>query len=163
MTWRHLGESFDARVGSMAERTARRMTRRNALRTAVVGGAAGIAAVTIGQMPASANSCTSNCGPTPRCSGCPADGCPSGYSLCKGSTTSNCFNEQRYRCEWPSGQWVACTGLGHGYGYEICKDCKGPGGCTEWCTCLTNCICCQCLAPADFKAEQLRMQVSEAS
>jgi hypothetical protein len=160
MAWRQFGSGFDARVSQMTERATRKISRRNMMRTVVVGGAASIAAVSLGEMPASAiDSCAGNCGPTPRCSvGCPANGCPSGYSLCKGSSTGTCFNKEGYRCEWPSGQWIACTGLGHGYGYEACEDCKGPGGCKDWCTCLTSCICCQCLTHEDFKKEQLRIQ-----
>jgi hypothetical protein len=157
MSWRTVGSRFDDKVGDIAERATRQMTRRQAVRTAVIGGATGLGALTIGVEPALA-SCASNCGPTPRCSSCPSNGCPSGYSLCKGCSTCNCFNNYGYRCEWPSGYWIACNSLGHGYGYDICYDCISGGNCSGWCTCLSSCICCQCLAPADVIAEQKRIQ-----
>jgi hypothetical protein len=161
---KHLGSQFDERISDIAERTTRRVSRRNALRAAVVGGTIGMAQLAMGQTPALADACTNNCGPTRRCSGCPAAGCPSGYSLCYGSGSSNCFNDQGYRCEWPAGEWTACTGLGRfGHGIEICYDCiHGSTGsdaaCDGWCTCLSQCICCNCTSPADVKAEQRRLQ-----
>lgn len=163
MAWRRLGSTFDTRVSQLTERATRRVSRRSALRAAFVGGAASIAAISIGDTPAlslDAN-CASNCGPTPRCSGCPDHGCPSGYHLCKGSPTGTCFNKEGYRCEWPAGQWIACTGLGLGHGYRICKDCIGPGGCQDWCTCLNQCVCCGCTTPGDFKKEQHRVQMQQ--
>jgi hypothetical protein len=163
MALRRLGSTFDTRISQMTERATRLVSRRNVLRTAFVSGAAGIAAISIGETPADAleHHCARNCGPTPRCSNCPdpQPGCPSGYSLCKGSPTGGCFNNQGYRCEWPAGQWIACTGLGNGNGYKICKDCIGPGGCPDWCTCLNHCVCCHCSTAEDFKKEQQRIQL----
>src|ERR1700680_1248948 len=157
MTWKRFGAEFDTRVNNVAERATRRITRRNALRTAVVGGAAGIAALSIGQSPASA--IAFDCGPTRRCGGCPTNGCPGGYSLCKGSSTSTCFNYQGYRCEWPSGYWVAARGGGRcNEGFYICYDCKGPGGCYDWCTCLSGLLCGKCCSRADVRQEQKRIQ-----
>jgi hypothetical protein len=159
MSWRTLGSTFDGAVGSLAERTARGLTRRQAVRTMVIGGASGIGALSIGVEPAWADACTNNCGPTKRCSGCPGNGCPGGYSLCKGCSTCNCFNSQHYRCEWPSGSWMACSGLGRCRGgYEICYDCIGSGGCHNWCTCLSECLCCNCCTPDEVKAEQQAIQ-----
>jgi len=164
MAWKKLGESFDTRIASAAEQVTRRITRRNALRTALVGGAIGISELAIGQSPAWADACTANCGPTRRCSGCPSAGCPSGYSLCRGSSTSTCFNSQGYRCEWPSGEWVACSGLGSfGHGIKICYDCIHGSACASWCTCLSACICCNCVSAADIKAEQQRLNSLVAS
>ena len=117
MAWRQLGSSFDARVSQMTERAARKMARRNILRTVFVGGAASIAAISIGETPALAADCAGACGPTPRCHRCRPTECPHGYVLCKGSPWGDCFNKEGYRCEWPKGLWIACTGLGHGYGY----------------------------------------------
>jgi hypothetical protein len=142
--------------GSLAERVARRMSRRDALRRVVIGGTTGLAALAVGTSPAQAQTCT--CGPTRRCAKCPDVGCPSGYHLCKGSFSSDCFNAQGYRCEWPSGNWIACMGLGKGLGYKVCYDCIGASGCEGWCTCLTKCICCNCSSPADIRAEQHRLQ-----
>jgi hypothetical protein len=140
----------------LAERVARRVSRRDALRRAVMAGTTGLAAIAIGNSPADAQTCT--CGPTRRCGGCPDVGCPSGYQLCKGSFSSDCFNSQGYRCEWPAGNWIACMNLGKGLGYKICYDCIGASGCEGWCTCLTECICCNCYSPADIRTEQLRLQ-----
>src|SRR6516165_6703724 len=138
MTWRQFGSTFDARVNQMTERATRRMSRRNILRTVFVSGAASIAAVSIGETPALADDCTSHCGPTPRCSHCRPT-------------------------EWPQGLWIACNGLGHGYGYKMCKDCIFRHRCRDWCTCLTECVCCGCRTAADFKAEQHRIQLSESN
>jgi len=162
MAWRQFGSSFDARVSQMTERASRRMSRRNILRTVFVSGAASIAAISIGETPARASDCAGNCGPTPRCRNCRPTECPHGYILCKGSPSSDCFNKEGYRCEWPSGMWIACTGLGHGYGYKICKDCILPHRCPDWCTCLTECLCCNCKTAADFKEEQRRQMLASA-
>lgn len=159
-----LGKIIDARVGEMTEKATRTMARRAVLRTAVTGGVASLGALALGQTPAlAAEKCSQgmDCGPTRRCSGCPSAGCPSGYGLCHGSSTSSCFNTQGYRCEWTSGQWVACTGAGKfGNGIYICYDCKGSGGCAHWCTCLSGCICCNCTSAADLVAEQKRVQAA---
>jgi len=157
MKLRGFGAKFDNTVGDLAERAARSMTRRQAVRTAIIGGATGIGALSVGVEPAWA-SCSSNCGPTPRCSGCPNNGCPSGYSLCKGCSSCGCFNKYGYRCEWPSGYWIACNSLGAGYGYEVCYDCIPGSNCSNWCTCLSGCLCCGCGSPQDVVAEQKRVQ-----
>jgi hypothetical protein len=151
-----IGDRLDANVGALAERVARRVSRRTALRSAVLGGAASLAAMAIGEQPAMAEVC--HCGPTRRCDGCAGVGCPEGYRLCKGSGTSDCFNGQGYRCEWPQGTWIACMGMGKGYGYKICYDCIGHGGCADWCTCLSECVCCACKTADDVRAEQHRIQ-----
>jgi hypothetical protein len=156
MSWKQTGERFDTRVGDLAERVARRVSRRTALRGALLGGTASVASLAIGERPALAAGCT--CGPTRRCHACPEIGCPHGYHLCKGSFTGNCFNSQGYRCEWPQGTWIACMGLGKGYGYKVCYDCKGAPGCHGWCTCLSSCVCCECRTVADVRAEQRRVQ-----
>jgi hypothetical protein len=151
--------SLDDRIGALSEQVARRVSRRDALRRAVLGGTTGLAALAVGASPAQASTCV--CGPTRRCSGCPDVGCPPGKHLCKGSFTGDCFNNQGYRCEWPHGTWIACTGLGKGLGYKVCYDCIGVSGCKDWCTCLSDCICCGCGSPADVRAEQRRLAHSE--
>ncbi len=150
------GMSLDERIGAMTERVARRLSRRDALRRVVIGGTTGIAALAVGATPAQAATC--DCGPTRRCSSCPKVGCPPKHHLCKGSFTGKCFNRQGYRCEWPSGSWIACMHLGRGLGYKVCYDCIGAGGCRDWCTCLSECICCHCASPADVRLEQHRLQ-----
>lgn len=157
MVWTDFGTEIDNGIAALAERASRRMTRRQAVKTIVTGGAAAIATLTLGQRPAFATTCM--CGPTVRCSGCPpVYGCPSGYTLCKGSSTNKCFNYQHYRCEYPTGYWTACTGLGKGGGYKTCFDCIKGGDCSHWCTCLSECICCGCNTPEDVKVEQRRLQ-----
>ena len=160
MSRKNLAASVDARIAAMTERVVRRMSRRDALRSAVVGGTAGVAALALGQLPAQAATCT--CGPTRRCAHCPGLGCPSGYHLCKGSFTSSCINKQGFRCEWPSGTWIACMNIGKGYGYKVCYDCINASGCKNWCTCLSECICCQCETARDIRAEQRRIQSADA-
>ena len=156
------GARLDARIGGAAERAARRLSRRDALRGAVVGGTAGLAALSLGQRPALAEAEVCTCGPTRRCSGCPGTGCPPGMRLCKGSASSSCFNNQGYRCEWPNGTWIACMNMGTGYGYKVCYDCIGKAGCRDWCTCLSQCICCRCQTVADLRAEQHRIESASA-
>jgi hypothetical protein len=154
------GARLDARIGGAAERAARRLSRRDALRGAVVNGTAGLAALSLGHRPALRAAEVCQCGPTRRCSSCPGAGCPPGYHLCKGSLSSTCFNNQGYRCEWPSGTWIACMNMGHGYGYRVCYDCIGKSGCSDWCTCQSQCLCCECQTMADLRAEQHRQQTS---
>jgi hypothetical protein len=156
MSWKRAGDRFDARVGDLAERIARRVSRRDAVRGALLGSATGIAALALGETPAQAQACM--CGPTRRCSGCPDVGCPDRYHVCKGSFTSDCFNNQGYRCEWPQGTWIACMGKGKGLGYKVCYDCINAAGCREWCTCLSRCVCCNCETAVDVRAEQHRLQ-----
>jgi hypothetical protein len=160
MRWTRWGTALDARIGGMAERAARRLSRRDALHSAVVGGAAGLASLALGHKPAGPEAAQCHCGPTRRCTGCPGAGCPHDQHLCKGSSTGSCFNNQGYRCEWPSGTWIACMNLGNGYGYKVCYDCIGKAGCPDWCTCLSQCICCDCLTARDLKAEQRRLQAA---
>jgi hypothetical protein len=156
MSWKQAGERFDSRVGDLAERVARRVSRRTALRSAVLGGTVGVASLAIGERPALADDC--HCGPTRRCRGCREHGCPHGHHLCKGSFTSDCFNVQGYRCEWPRGMWIACMGIGRGHGYRVCYDCIGKAGCRHWCTCLSHCVCCHCRTASDVRAEQHRIE-----
>ena len=157
MSWRRQRSSMDDAIGELAERVARKVNRRDALRRVVVGGTTGLAALALGTSPAQAAGCY--CGPTRRCGGCPHVGCPPGHHLCKSSFAGGeCVNTQGFRCEWPAGSWIACVNLGKGMGYKVCYDCVGAGGCTDWCTCLSDCICCHCASPADIRAEQKRLQ-----
>jgi hypothetical protein len=161
MEWTRWSTRLDARIGGAAERAARRLSRRDALRGAVVNGTAGLAALSLGHRPALSEAQACQCGPTRRCAGCPGTGCPPGYHLCKGSFTSSCINGQGFRCEWPSGTWIACMNMGQGYGYKVCYDCIGKSGCRDWCTCQSQCICCGCRTVADLRAEQQRLQAHD--
>ena len=159
MRQRKDGPGTGERSGGLSERIARKVNRRDALRRAVVGGTTGLAALALGASPAQAAGCY--CGPTRRCARCPGVGCPPGHHLCKGSFNGSCFNSQGFRCEWPQGSWIACMNLGKGMGYKVCYDCIGHTGCKDWCTCLSECICCGCNNPADIRAEQRRLQLAE--
>lgn len=113
-------KALDDGVANIGERMVRSISRRRMLRNTIIGGATALAAVMIGERPAFASACSANCGPTPRCGGCPANGCPSGYGYCYGSPSGTCFNHEGYRCEWPAGYWIACSGLGlYGKGIEV--------------------------------------------
>lgn len=161
MTIKSAGDKLDDAIGGLAERVSRRLTRRAALKSAIVGSAAGIAAIALGQQPAMA---ALDCGPTVNCGyygkTCPFAGCPSGYSLCKyPSCNYPNQNWQGYNCEYSSGYWVAGSGYGNCHnGYYLCYDCVGSGGCYDWCTCLSGLICGQCCTPSELKEEQKRLQ-----
>lgn len=150
MSWKEEETGLDSSVGKLVETVHRRISRRNALRTAVIGGVGTFASLAVGQSPAGAISC--DCGPSPRCSsGQGGDGCPSGKSLCKKPTCS---------CEWTSGYWVACTGFGLcKNGYELCYDCHSSGSCTI-CTVLSGIYCSGCCSATDLREEQHRIQES---
>jgi hypothetical protein len=190
------GEKLDSRVAITAERMLRRLSRREVLRAGVVGGVAGLAALSLGQRPAFAATCHNPrnqvtkcshcassgrdalcCGPTRRCSHygktCRPFGCPRGYILCKqtgpcgtpplrGGVGGGHMNRDHKWCEWCDGHWVACNGLGRfGNGYFICYDCVASSrasSCENWCTCLSECVCCNCMTGQDVRAEQQRIQ-----
>jgi hypothetical protein len=163
---RDVGSRLDDQVAGIAERVVRRISRRDALRTSMLGGAGAVAALAIGERPASATTANCYCGPTYRCGywghPCPHHGCPSRYRLCKNdgsycSCAAGHTNVQGYCCEYASGYWVACGGLCGGYGYRLCYDCKWIH-CGHWCTCLSALNCCHCTSPEDFHKEQARQQ-----
>lgn len=164
---RDVGTKLDGQVAGIAERLVRRISRRDALRNGVLGGAGAVAAFAVGERPASAERARCYCGPTYHCghwgNHCPEHGCPSdGFVLCKNdgsycSCRGGGTNTQGYCCEYASGYWVACGGLCNGYGYRLCFDCKRTY-CTYWCTCLSAVKCCGCTTPEDFHKEQARLQ-----
>lgn len=164
---RDVGNKLDDQVAGIAERLVRRLSRRDALRTGVLGGAGAVAALAIGERPASATPRGCYCGPTYHChhwgNSCPDHGCPrDGFVLCKNdgsycSCRGGGHNTQGYCCEYASGYWVACSGLCKGYGYRLCYDCK-RASCTYWCTCVSAINCCNCTGPEDFRKEQARVQ-----
>lgn len=166
MGLKDVGAKFDARISMTAERTIRRMSRRDALRAAVVGGVASAAALSLGQRPALAastpkcSSCGSSgadaycCGKTRRCSAygkkCASFGCPSGYILCKqsgecgtppsyGGVGGGHKNRDGYWCEYTGGTWIACNGAGKfGLGYYTCYDCVASSATSN---CENWCTC----------------------
>lgn len=160
-------EEFDKQVSVFAESLARRLARRKMLGAAVKGAVATIAAATIGQFTnigqAFAVSCTCDDNWT---TGVPCDSigyhcspssyCPSGCAVC-------CCNDCGGWCNYPSGSWVSCQGLGTcGNGYKICTDCKCAGSCNHKCTCLSQCICCSCCKKEDVQAEMRRLATLSA-
>jgi hypothetical protein len=164
MTWKGLGENFDTGVGKVSEKVNRRLSRRNALRAGVVSTVAGIAAVALGQSPASAYKYSPGCGPTKSCKGCHLpDGCPKGYELClKKWACKNDYSKKCCYCEWPGGIWESGHNLGKGgHGFTLCFDCvKKPHDattCKTWCTCESECFCCNCVSAEDVRQEMHRL------
>jgi hypothetical protein len=166
-----IGDKVDAGVADVSERFLRKMTRRSALRNSLLGGVVTVAGLAVGE--GVAKGCVTesgcSCGPTVRCGtyghSCPSDGCPSGMDICKNGSSYYCscnqghYNVQGYCCEYACGYWITCTGLCKGYGFRICYDCHGGGlGCSHWCTCLSEILCCQCTSAKDFHKEQARIQ-----
>jgi hypothetical protein len=147
----YFGSRSSRGVGVLSEQAGRWIDRRGVLRGALVGAVTGMGAIALGQRPAFATpSCSHgvDCGPTPSCNaqafcGGGSGGCPTGYSLCHLSGpcgSGKQKNEQGYWCEWSSGYWVACNGCNGSGTYKLCLDCVGPGGCSEWCTCVSPCL-----------------------
>jgi hypothetical protein len=173
MTSSQLGEKVDIGVASVAERVVRKMTRREVVLRGVVGAGATLAALTVGVRPSKAVTCV--CGPTYNCShwgwSCRSAGCPSGMFACQNISSNSCScinggkNTQGYCCLYPSGNWIACSGIccGNGgcNGYRICYDCQG-NGCDKWCTCLSDVQCCECATPQDVHNEMIRLEQARA-
>lgn len=152
--WRGIGREVDARIGRMTEKAVRVVSRRAALRTAILTGAAAAGAVALGQRPAfAAVRCPERCGPSPLCShGCPALGCPRHHRLCKHPPYS-CGG----LCVWSTGTWVHCTGYGKcGQGFTLCQDCKPSHSC-DICICVSGVVCKDCCTAADVHAEREKM------
>lgn len=143
-------------VSLLTKGLARRLSRREALMRGLRGVAvvsAGVAGGTI-LTAEQAKAVTCTCGPPNNkyCSGCPSNGCPSGYDVCYS-------NQGCSQCIYASGSWVSCTGLGDcGYGYKRCYDCRkhATTGCTSTCGCLTGILCGFCCSPAEVKAFMAR-------
>jgi hypothetical protein len=158
-------EDLDRTVNILSESAARTLTRRRVLRTAVKGLVAATAglALTLGPdlREAFAQTCTCNWiggssnADCPKVGYCSDDSCPSGCSLC--TSGGGC-------CEYPSGSWVSCTGLGRcGAGYRLCIDCKCSTCSGYLCTCLTDFYCCNCCTPSEVEAEMQRIAARRAA
>jgi hypothetical protein len=138
----------DKRLSVLAESTARRLTRRRALTAGVKGGFAAVIGVALGQglglhSAEAWGTCTCNWAKGIRCSGCPyGAGCPSGWTVCKLGDPPVDYRNYGCNgwCNYEYGQWTPCGGLGTGYGYRVCTDCK-TSSCAV-CTCLSQCINC---------------------
>jgi hypothetical protein len=152
-------DTLDKHISNIAESMARRVNRRRVITRGIKGGFALVAGLALGQLSnlkeAFAVTCTcnwaggsgnANC---PNVGGCPAQGCPSGCSIC--TTSSGCGTI----CNYASGFWVSCTGLGScGKGYRLCRDCN-CNGCNYICTCLSATICNFCCSKKELE-ESLR-------
>lgn len=160
-------EDFDKQTSIVTEQIARVLSRRRMLASSVKVTAMAVAGATVGTFlnikAAFADpTCTcdwyngsgqANC---PGTSGCNPPGavCPTGCTPC---TSSDVCSNGNYYCNWSTGYWTSCTGLGacHG-GTKQCADCKCPN-CSHVCTCLSNCICCTCCTPQQVEAEMRRL------
>ncbi len=160
-------EDFDKDISTLTESVVRRLSRRKIFSATVKGLSAAAIAATLGQISTvrqafavALDQCTCECDfcwtTGSPCSNCPSSGvsCPTGCTTC---VSPDCGGW----CNYSSGQWVAyqCTGLGEGNGYKMCIDCKCPD-CNNKCTCLSGCICCNCVTPEDVKAEMKRLSVA---
>ena len=160
-------EDFDKQTSILSEQIARSLSRRRVLATSVKVTVAAVAGATVGTFlnskAAFAANCTcnwyggsgnANC---PGTSGCNPSGgniCPTGCTPC---TSSDYCRSGYYACIYAGGYWVSCTGLGNcGAGSRECADCKCPN-CSHVCTCLSNCICCNCCTPQQVEAEMRRL------
>jgi hypothetical protein len=155
MKLKDFGQELDERVLAASASMARVLHRRTMLVRILQGSAATVAALTVGTFTGvkdsfAAVSC-SHCGRwfghgcsgcSPECSGCPANGCPSGRSVCK--------RGQCGPCEYSDGEWVACTGGGRcGGAFRLCWDCKNRA--CNVCTCLSVWLCTGCCSEADVR------------
>lgn len=164
-------DEFDKQVSILSEAIVRSMSRRRMLGTTVKGTIITLAGASLGVFTglrdafAAGCSCNwyngsgnANCPSWPN----PCNGggviCPSGCSPCTSSDV--CRDSQGYYCNYPSASWTSCTGQGRcGNGYKICVDCKCPN-CSYVCTCLSNCICCNCCRPEDVEIEMRRLKLA---
>jgi len=155
-------EDFDKHVSILSESLARMLSRRKMVGSTIKGVFATVAAATAGQLTNvgeafASHHCTcddnwtvgkpcANLGHT-----CPHhSGCPQGCVVCHS-------NDCGGWCNWSTGKWVSCHGLGTcGKGYKICTDCKCLH-CSHKCTCLSQCICCSCCTSADVRNEMERL------
>lgn len=161
-------EDFDRQVSIFSESVARSISRRKVLTTSIKGVVVTIAGATIGTFvdlkDVFAAGCTcnwydgsgnANCPKHPGCNPTGAAGCPSGCSTC--TSSDYCLDSKGYYCNYSSGSWISCTGQGTcGNGHKICIDCKCPN-CSYVCTCLSNCICCNCCSAQDVEMEMRRL------
>lgn len=151
--WKRIGARIDDRIGAGAEKAGRFVSRRAALRTAILTGATAIGSLALGKAPAfAAVRCPESCGPSPLCSQhCPPLGCPAHHSLCK---VRGGKNPCPGLCVWPNGTWVHCVGYGNcGEGFKLCQDCKPSGSCNI-CICISAVLCRQCCTPQDVRNER---------
>ena len=155
-------EDFDKQVSIFAESLARKFNRRKMVGTTVKGLFATIAGATLGQftsMGKALASCYCTCddcwttGHSCNYYGhpCPPHYCPSGCTTCTSYDWCGGW------CDYRSGKWVSCYGLGVcGRGYRVCRDCKCPT-CRLKCTCRSAITCYYCCSAQDVKAEMQRL------
>jgi hypothetical protein len=86
------------------------------------------------------------------CPSVTAPQCPSGCTVCKQCSCSQCC--------YAAGYWTV-TGCGScGLGHRYCTDCRCPN-CAGGCTCRSLCTCCNCCSPQDVVIEMQRIRLEE--
>lgn len=153
-------EDFDKRVSVLSESFARMLSRRRVAGMTVKGLFATVAGATLGQVTGGAANASCYC----TCDDCwtvghhcdhigfpcPPHNCPTGCVTCH---SGDCGGW----CNWQSGKWVACSGLGKcGKGYRYCRDCKCPH-CSHKCTCRSAITCENCCTAQDVRNEMERL------
>ena len=166
-------DEFDKQVSILSESIVRSMSRRRMLGTAMKGTIITLAGASLGifsglrEAFAAGCSCNwygginnANCPQHPGCNPNGTSGCPSGCSPCTSSDVCRYPKPPYWYCNYSSASWTSCTGQGRcGNGYKICVDCKCPN-CSYVCTCLSNCICCNCCSPKDVEIEMRRLALA---
>lgn len=152
-----INKDSDKLISIFTESIVRGIQRRKFLSRGIKGAFATVAGLALGNLTGIKNafavSCTCDWAFGGQCLGTGDVGqnCPSGCSTCTSSDNCNGW------CNWSSGFWVSCTGLGAcGYGYKICKDCKCPN-CSDVCTVLSNIICYGCCTEKQVEEEMKRL------
>jgi len=155
-------EDLDKSISIVSESIARALSRRKMVRYSVRGLFATVAAATLGQFiglgeaDASCHCTCDDCWTTGHTCNhyghpCPSHNCPSGCTTCTSHDWCGGW------CNYRSGKWVSCYGLGVcGKGYRICRDCKCPT-CRVKCTCRSAIVCYSCCTVSDVKTEMVRI------
>jgi hypothetical protein len=147
----------DRLINELAEATARRINRRQAIYRGLKGVIVGTAAVSVANLGRATKAFAvpvCGCGPTASCQShgytCPGSGgCNTGHGMCLGGGTRGCA------C-CVGGQWTTCIGkCGAAGSYAICTDCfLSASGC-NWCDCLSKCFCTGCQTASDMRADMV--------
>jgi hypothetical protein len=153
---------IDEKISVRAESIARLMERRKFISTAAKGVVAVAAAVALGSFTgikkAFADSCTCDWALGNHCFGERVEfTCPSGCSTC---TSINGQPSCNGWCNWASGYWVSCSGLGVcGHGWRLCLDCECNNDCGNLCTLLTGIFCNGCCTSMQVEEEMRRLHL----
>lgn len=156
-------KDFDRFVNTLSESVVRKMQRRKILIAGIKGVFAATAGIALanfeGIKNAFAVTCTCAWAFGGQCYGTGSEeqNCPSGCTTCTLQDYCNGW------CNYQSGYWTSCSGLGQcGHGYRICKDCKCPN-CSNVCTILSNILCYGCCTAQQVEAEMRRLAAGLAN